>query len=64
MSNPCDACRHGPRDMEGHGALELHVEPAGEGGPQRAAFKCNACGYEWMRTYMGSGVFAWNRFGN
>ncbi len=45
--------------MEGHPNLSLHVTPA-EGGAQRAAFRCAGCGMEWVRTYMGSGVFAWN----
>ena len=59
---PCQECRSGPRDVEGHAKLELHVAPASEGGHQRAAFKCGTCGLEWLRTYMGSGVFAWSRF--
>ena len=56
----CHACQSGPRDMEGHPYLSLHVTPAQDGAQQRAAFKCAACGMEWVRTYMGSGVFAWN----
>jgi len=64
MSQLCHDCQTGPRDMEGHLALELHVAPAGEGAAQRTAFRCQACGLEWLRTYMGSGVFAWNRFGS
>lgn len=57
---PCNPCKAGPRDVEGHANLSLHIAPAEGGAPQRAAFKCVACGMEWVRTYMGSGVFAWN----
>ena len=58
----CNDCETGPRELDGHGNLELHVPTSGQGGQQKAAFKCRACGYEWLRTYIGSGVFAWNRF--
>lgn len=51
----------GPRDVEGHSELALHVAAEGEEGPQKAAFRCGKCGLEWTRTYLGSGVFAWNR---
>ena len=59
--SPCNECRTGPRGVEGHTDLALHVSSAGEGAPQKAAFRCGSCGLEWMRTYMGSGVFAWTR---
>ena len=58
---PCNECSTGPRGVEGHQDLALHVSAAGEGGAQKAAFRCARCGTEWIRTYMGSGVFAWNR---
>ena len=46
--------------MEGHPNLSMHVAPAQGGAQQRAAFRCAACGMGWVRTYLGSGVFAWN----
>lgn len=49
--------------MEGHSNLALHVKPAEGGAQQKAGFKCLACGMEWFRTYMGSGVFTWHRVG-
>ena len=60
---PCNECRTGPREVEGHAALALRVSPAGEDGPQKATFHCGSCGVEWIRTYMGSGVFTWHRAG-
>lgn len=59
----CNECGTGPRGVEGHPDLSLHVSPPGEGGARKASFKCEACGLEWSRTYMGSGVFVWNRAG-
>ena len=61
--SPCNACGTGPSGVEGHDDLALHVSAAGEGGAQKAAFRCSRCGIEWIRTYMGSGVFAWHRAG-
>lgn len=58
----CHECQAGPTDLEGHGSLSLNIAAEGEGSSHRTAFKCGACGMEWLRTYMGSGVFAWNSF--